>query len=122
MPAGAEFRKRKPPYTREAGEFRLAQSLENSSALPPLSPAGFRSAARARPCKWVRALPPCWAASWGCADRKSTRLNSSHSQISYAVFCLKKKIKRTSEPLRQFDNYYTSNNTASSSCCLSYFY
>src|SRR2546430_14803789 len=30
------------------------------------------------------------------ADRKSTRLNSSHSQISYAVFCLKKKkIKET---------------------------
>src|SRR2546430_4905911 len=27
------------------------------------------------------------------ADRKSTRLNSSHSQISYAVFCLKKKNK-----------------------------
>src|SRR2546427_4699623 len=27
-------------------------------------------------------------------DRKSTRLNSSHSQISYAVFCLKKKNKR----------------------------
>src|SRR5688572_33050145 len=27
----------------------------------------------------------------GEADRKSTRLNSSHSQISYAVFCLKKK-------------------------------
>src|SRR2546430_4615125 len=26
-----------------------------------------------------------------CVDRKSTRLNSSHSQISYAVFCLKKK-------------------------------
>src|SRR5688572_31377646 len=30
-------------------------------------------------------------------DRKSTRLNSSHSQISYAVFCLKKKRKRTSK-------------------------
>src|SRR5256886_11590191 len=29
---------------------------------------------------------------WICiSDRKSTRLNSSHSQISYAVFCLKKK-------------------------------
>src|SRR5688572_33471472 len=27
----------------------------------------------------------------GAQDRKSTRLNSSHSQISYAVFCLKKK-------------------------------
>src|SRR5690554_1088264 len=31
-------------------------------------------------------------------DRKSTRLNSSHVRISYAVFCLKKKI--------QIDNYY----------------
>src|SRR5438874_7770234 len=37
----------------------------------------------------------------GCAcdcsggDRKSTRLNSSHVEISYAVFCLKKKKKRT---------------------------
>src|SRR3712207_9225137 len=27
-----------------------------------------------------------------CQDRKSTRLNSSHANISYAVFCLKKKI------------------------------
>src|SRR2546430_8878609 len=33
-------------------------------------------------------------------DRKSTRLNSSHSQISYAVFCLKKK-KRCRTVLRQ---------------------
>src|SRR2546427_7422793 len=31
------------------------------------------------------------AALGGALDRKSTRLNSSHSQISYAVFCLKKK-------------------------------
>src|SRR2546427_7178454 len=30
-------------------------------------------------------------------DRKSTRLNSSHSQISYAVFCLKKKKKQTEQ-------------------------
>src|SRR2546430_13222524 len=30
----------------------------------------------------------------GNRDRKSTRLNSSHSQISYAVFCLKKKKKK----------------------------
>src|SRR5688572_33217906 len=30
----------------------------------------------------------------GDVDRKSTRLNSSHSQISYAVFCLKKKKKK----------------------------
>src|SRR2546427_1962749 len=37
-------------------------------------------------------------------DRKSTRLNSSHSQISYAVFCLKKKKKIT--------NYYAENPVA----------
>src|SRR5216683_6375922 len=30
----------------------------------------------------------------GSGDRKSTRLNSSHDQISYAVFCLKKKKKK----------------------------
>src|SRR2546430_2378672 len=33
-----------------------------------------------------------WQPSTGYLDRKSTRLNSSHSQISYAVFCLKKKV------------------------------
>src|SRR2546430_3142192 len=32
-----------------------------------------------------------WHVAYGWRDRKSTRLNSSHSQISYAVFCLKKK-------------------------------
>src|SRR5437763_3255464 len=32
------------------------------------------------------------------ADRKSTRLNSSHRCISYAVFCLKKKKKKESKP------------------------
>src|SRR5688572_31783410 len=38
-----------------------------------------------------------WAANTcgSFGDRKSTRLNSSHSQISYAVFCLKKKKKNT---------------------------
>src|SRR2546430_10753141 len=41
-------------------------------------------------CRWPS---PGSSPSWG--DRKSTRLNSSHSQISYAVFCLKKKKKKT---------------------------
>src|SRR5207245_9805877 len=38
-------------------------------------------------CRW-RSRPRAPAA---CRDRKSTRLNSSHGSISYAVFCLKKK-------------------------------
>src|SRR5690349_23128613 len=33
-------------------------------------------------------------------DRKSTRLNSSHVEISYAVFCLKKKKKKADSPAR----------------------
>src|SRR2546427_1113268 len=40
--------------------------------------------------------------TFGCGsaiDRKSTRLNSSHSQISYAVFCLKKKKNKTNSLL-----------------------
>src|SRR2546427_9502913 len=49
---------------------------------------------------WLQAAP----AREVDADRKSTRLNSSHSQISYAVFCLKKK-KR-------------SNGSASDSPCI----
>src|SRR3712207_7000650 len=32
-------------------------------------------------------------------DRKSTRLNSSHANISYAVFCLKKKKKKKTNPI-----------------------
>src|SRR3989442_11296682 len=38
--------------------------------------------------------PPCPSAcrTPGSRDRKSTRLNSSHVRISYAVFCLKKKV------------------------------
>src|SRR3989475_3515032 len=35
-------------------------------------------------------------------DRKSTRLNSSHSQISYAVFCLKKKKKSNPDDISYF--------------------
>src|SRR3712207_8882134 len=38
-------------------------------------------------------LPPRQRAAATRPDRKSTRLNSSHANISYAVFCLKKKIK-----------------------------
>src|SRR5205085_8370211 len=52
-----------------------------------------------------RSPPPCRPGCsppseprWPCSDRKSTRLNSSHSQISYAVFCLKKK--NTQETIR----------------------
>src|SRR2546427_7054683 len=45
-------------------------------------------------CKFLRhALGHMFSSFGAKEDRKSTRLNSSHSQISYAVFCLKKKKK-----------------------------
>src|SRR3712207_8830691 len=51
-------------------------------------------------CNAVMLSSHCLAASaasalLGGGDRKSTRLNSSHANISYAVFCLKKKITHT---------------------------
>src|SRR5689334_23937668 len=47
------------------------------------------------------------------SDRKSTRLNSSHSSISYAVFCLKKKKKKNIQNTIQHNNtplHYTLHN------------
>src|SRR5438874_7135345 len=43
-------------------------------------------------------------------DRKSTRLNSSHVEISYAVFCLKKKKKQQNPPIKllHHDHHLTS--------------
>src|SRR2546430_12289931 len=60
----------------------------------------FRSAPEPEAGRGAEVFQPddCWNASsptsdWAqpVRDRKSTRLNSSHSQISYAVFCMKKK-------------------------------
>src|SRR2546430_6134639 len=47
---------------------------------------------RQEPRERVAGVPEGRQATRSRGDRKSTRLNSSHSQISYAVFCLKKKI------------------------------
>src|SRR5205085_12579905 len=92
----------------------LDHHLHNTRVLPPLplffslirppprstlfpyttlfrSVSGFDESVRA-----IRSVRRRWSmkstcACWETRDRKSTRLNSSHSQISYAVFCLKKK-------------------------------
>src|SRR6266540_2888399 len=69
------------------------------SPAPRWSPGGARPARRRRP--WRRPGRTAATRSWLAAtprrrpaDRKSTRLNSSHITISYAVFCLKKKKKQ----------------------------
>src|SRR5438445_12089889 len=59
----------------------------------------FRSRATTVPAGWRRRKPgsrrPAAGLGAEIRDRKSTRLNSSHANISYAVFCLKKKKKKT---------------------------
>src|SRR5947199_1317418 len=61
------------------------------------SPSSCRAPAPARSCHMTDARRPCAtreADRIPRLDRKSTRLNSSHLGISYAVFCLKKKKKK----------------------------
>src|SRR5436190_3190026 len=61
----------------------------------------FRSrAAQPAPAQGVPGIPPRPARGAAARDRKSTRLNSSHTVISYAVFCLKKKKKMQYKILR----------------------
>src|SRR3712207_7955159 len=73
---------RSPPWTRHARSPRpdMAEVVVDASALVDLllgNPLGVAVRARLTG-----------------QDRKSTRLNSSHANISYAVFCLKKKISK----------------------------
>src|SRR5437660_7437094 len=52
-------------------------------------------------------VSPIWQSATSlmpAVDRKSTRLNSSHVAISYAVFCLKKKTKKKSKIFREYTN------------------
>src|SRR5437762_4739218 len=72
-------------------------TLSLHDALPILDGAAPQTACGRRACvrSWMSASSPRRRATWrGVADRKSTRLNSSHRCISYAVFCLKKKKKK----------------------------
>src|SRR5438874_8370554 len=68
------------PYTTLFRSF-FGKVVRNASSA---STAAFQS------CKRISAAPASYSAV-SRIDRKSTRLNSSHVEISYAVFCLKKK-------------------------------
>src|SRR5947207_7221696 len=64
------------------GLYRMRESVRSKGA--------FYGAMADQVEPFAHAGGPAWA-----KDRKSTRLNSSHTVISYAVFCLKKKKKKT---------------------------
>src|SRR5437899_2404997 len=73
-----------PGVTPEGGSFSY---LVQSPFVSINKPGEFRS------CE-IALNPKARTAEWAVEDRKSTRLNSSHLGISYAVFCLKKKKKK----------------------------
>src|SRR5699024_12803372 len=92
-----------PPYTLSLHD---ALPIWRESVLCFLSPITIRWEKK-ESAKWLLSVPRHSSGRrdrWSCcawvihsssdADRKSTRLNSSHVSMSYAVFCLKKKKKR----------------------------
>src|SRR3712207_7778846 len=86
------------PYTtlfRSNRSARVQASRMTKELVDILEPTP-KAPARAR--ELVRGLPADESTRRNVEDRKSTRLNSSHANISYAVFCLKKKNYMTTGP------------------------
>src|SRR5438874_4663758 len=75
---------RRPPRSTLFPYTTLFRSLHESFGMR-------RATTTTRPRASHRFSPSRDSTRQGCVDRKSTRLNSSHVEISYAVFCLKKK-------------------------------
>src|SRR2546430_8981979 len=75
------------PAERQDDDRHVRHGADDPGEPPELAPGSPDLKQRRAP--FPTARPPRPAAV--CQDRKSTRLNSSHSQISYAVFCLTKK-------------------------------
>src|SRR2546426_4765074 len=95
---------RRPPRSTLFPYTTLFRSAASSSALSTAQSADvwFRK---------IRALASRYAAKLLCRDRKSTRLNSSHLVISYAVFCLKKKKKNKEKHQSPQQKYYKQIDT-----------
>src|SRR5215217_6544352 len=83
---------------------RRRRSLRWGRRAPALREKAIRDPARRRrrhrrPARPQPVPPPGRLRGAAAEDRKSTRLNSSHANISYAVFCLKKKKKKNNTHL-----------------------
>src|SRR5256885_3484488 len=92
----SESRRAVRRFAAVSSQFRCAPPT-GSGTTPSMTPRLFSSGAVTR-------------------DRKSTRLNSSHLVISYAVFCLKKKINKTPPCFRAVDQTATQKFTATLTC------
>src|SRR5690606_40512185 len=92
-------------YTGAGGSRRVARSTLTITSLPSsgwnMPPHRQHLDVWIRPVSSIAFILPCLptpAERGRMKDRKSTRLNSSHVKISYAVFCLKKKISTQTSP------------------------
>src|SRR5207253_10945627 len=90
------------PATTEIYTLSLHDALpiSTTTASPGITPASSASRSGSRRASGRR---PATRGRSGCKpDRKSTRLNSSHVAISYAVFCLKKKNKKKKQSKNEY--------------------
>src|SRR6266700_4292524 len=89
-----------PPPSSHSLFFLIIRRPPRSTLFP------YTTLFRSRAFLYTSMRPECHSFRSGAhaQDRKSTRLNSSHVKISYAVFCLKKKINR---PLYRFGGLRT---------------
>src|SRR5256886_15465858 len=114
-PAAGEGPRGRHPGPPDSGSNRQADGPSSPAREPDARPARARRSGAMRrrraPRKAVRGLGARGRGVRGALrrtgrpadrDRKSTRLNSSHSQISYAVFCLKKKNQHHNSNLKIF--------------------
>src|SRR3712207_9115943 len=77
--------------TTEIYTLSLHDALPIFSRYRPLKIAPLKTSSSTAGPKMMTTITIAGMAAAGLSDRKSTRLNSSHANISYAVFCLKKK-------------------------------
>src|SRR3712207_8733936 len=76
------------PYTTL---FRSDEGLSQARGIPLLTVSGMTGKGIDQLLNAAFEVRELWSKRVSTGDRKSTRLNSSHANISYAVFCLKKK-------------------------------
>src|SRR3712207_8933889 len=94
---------RRPPRSTLFPYTTLFRSPDEAATCRPATPHPRRSSAPPTPtgsvgCRRVQASAGDGPLPAGTLDRKSIRLNSSHANISYAVFCLKKKEQSVTFP------------------------
>src|SRR3712207_7232143 len=91
------------PYTTLFRSVRLLKRITNRRIKATLPAPALLGERMWDPQRSAAAYPTREEFVRACVDRKSTRLNSSHANISYAVFCLKKKKTNKKRQHRQLE-------------------